>query len=74
MPLASRSPFPSAWVWKSRVESGDYHHLILETMYPEYWLGSGEELVWAMDLGFVGSLASSVAPVFPIPQFIVSMY
>lgn len=53
---------PCTKVWKSRVEEGDYHHLILETMYPEYWLGSGEELIRAMDLGL--QLAVDVSHIY----------
>jgi hypothetical protein len=39
-----------AETWKQKAERGDYDRL-LETMYPGYCLGCGEELSWAMDLG-----------------------
>lgn len=42
---------PAQKLWWQRATSGNYHHLILETMYPQYLLGSGEELERAMDLG-----------------------
>ncbi|GAB1543845.1 hypothetical protein NUACC21_65210 [Scytonema sp. NUACC21] len=53
---------PCAKLWKTRVALGDYHHLILETMYPEYWLGDGEEVAWAMDLGL--QLAVDVSHIY----------
>ncbi|KAF3890556.1 MULTISPECIES: hypothetical protein [Nostocales] len=53
---------PCAKLWDSRVKLGDYHHLILETMYPEYCLGNGEEVAWAMDLGL--QLAVDVSHVY----------
>jgi hypothetical protein len=36
--------------WWKRLQAGDYHHLILETMYPRYYLGNSDELAAAMDL------------------------
>lgn len=36
--------------WWKRLYKGDYHHLVLETMYPGYCLGNSEELTAAMDL------------------------
>jgi hypothetical protein len=53
---------PCAQLWKSRVELGEYHHLILETMYPGYWLGNGEEVAWAIDLGL--QLAVDVSHIY----------
>ena len=40
-----------AKTWKWRAERGDYNFVILETMYPGYCLGTGDELSWAMDIG-----------------------
>ncbi|MCE9670539.1 hypothetical protein LY474_22295 [Myxococcus stipitatus] len=37
--------------WHARVDSGDFHDMTLETMYPGYALGTGEALQRAMDLG-----------------------
>lgn len=36
-------------LWKRRAERGDYKDVLLETMYPGYPLGNGDELSWAMD-------------------------
>jgi hypothetical protein len=38
-------------VWRSKAEQGDYANILLETMYPGYCLGNGDQLCWAMDLG-----------------------
>ncbi|MBD2452183.1 hypothetical protein H6G76_34790 [Nostoc sp. FACHB-152] len=51
-----------AGIWQHRAECGDYNHLILETMYPGYCLGNGEELLWAMDLGL--KLAVDVSHIY----------
>ena len=53
---------PAQKLWWPRAESGDYHNLILETMYPQYLLGSGEELSRAMDLGL--QLAVDVSHIY----------
>lgn len=53
---------PAQKLWWQRANSGDYHHLILETMYPQYLLGSGEELERAMDLGLL--LAVDVSHIY----------
>jgi hypothetical protein len=42
---------PCAEIWREKAERGEYNHFLLETMYPQYCLGSGEELEWAMALG-----------------------
>ena len=36
--------------WLRRAEEGAFNGCVLETMYPGYLLGTGEELTWAMDL------------------------
>lgn len=36
--------------WWERLHAGDYHHLVLETMYPGYYLGNSKELAAVMDL------------------------
>ncbi|WP_342380483.1 hypothetical protein NVS55_12755 [Myxococcus stipitatus] len=50
---------PASAHWVRRAESGDFHALTLETMYPGYALGTGDALTWAMDLGL--KLAVDVA-------------
>ncbi|WP_338867779.1 hypothetical protein [Myxococcus stipitatus] len=42
---------PASASWVRRAESGAFHALTLETMYPGYALGSGAALDRAMDLG-----------------------
>ncbi|AGC43841.1 hypothetical protein MYSTI_02525 [Myxococcus stipitatus DSM 14675] len=42
---------PASAPWRQRAESGAFHALTLETMYPGYALGTGDALTWAMDLG-----------------------
>jgi sugar phosphate isomerase/epimerase len=37
--------------WREKAEAGAFQGRTLETMYPGYVLGTGEELEWAMDLG-----------------------
>jgi hypothetical protein len=36
-------------LWKRRAERGDYAGILMETMYPGYPLGDGDDLEWAMD-------------------------
>ncbi|MDC0712575.1 hypothetical protein POL68_29195 [Stigmatella sp. ncwal1] len=36
--------------WVRRAEDGGFQGCVLETMYPGYLLGTGEALLWAMDL------------------------
>jgi hypothetical protein len=46
-----RGEGPQAAAWRARVEAGEGALPVLETMYPGYALGTGEELEWAMGLG-----------------------
>jgi hypothetical protein len=49
-------------IWKQKAERGDYDRVSLETMYPGYCLGCGDELSWAMDLGL--KLAVDVSHIY----------
>ena len=53
---------PPGKLWKQRAERGDYKDFILETMYPQYHLGNGRELAWAIDNHF--KLAVDVSHIY----------
>ena len=48
--------------WKRKAERGEYQHILLETMYPAYCLGSSDEILWAMKVGL--NLAVDVSHIY----------
>jgi hypothetical protein len=49
-------------IWQQKAEKGEYQHLLLETMYPGYCLGSSAEILWAMAIGL--NLAVDVSHIY----------
>jgi hypothetical protein len=48
--------------WKYKAEQGEYQNVLLETMYADYYLGSKEEILWAMAVGL--NLAVDVSHIY----------
>lgn len=59
-PPKVESEASQSWIQKS--EQGEYQNILLETMYPDYCLGSREDILWAMSVGL--NLAVDVSHIY----------
>ncbi len=49
-------------IWRRKAEQGAYQNLVLETMYAGYYLGSSDDILWAMAVGL--NLAVDVSHIY----------